>query len=73
MQFKIYFSSGSEIKKKIKVLLDLFMGRVQFFQGYRKPFREDSLFAMPPKISDTHLIGLRRMKDCINLGAAQWF
>ena len=73
MQFEIYFSCGSEIFKKIKFLLDLFMGRVKFSQGYRKPFREDSLIAMRPKISSTHLIDLRRMKDCVNLGAAQWF
>ena len=49
------------------------MGMVQFSPGYRKPFREDSLIAMPPKISGTHLIDLRGMKDCVNLGAARWF
>ena len=49
MQFKIYFSSGLEIFKKFKFLLDLFMVSVQFSQGYRKPFREDSLIAMPPQ------------------------
>ena len=48
------------------------MGMVQFSPGYRKPFREDSLIAMPPKISGTHLIDLRGMKDCVNLGAARW-
>ena len=48
------------------------MGRVQFSQGYGKPLREDSLIAMPPKISGTHLIDLRMMKDCVNLGATQW-
>ena len=47
------------------------MNRVQLSQGYRKPFPEDSLIAMPPKIPSTHLINLRRMKDCLNLGAAQ--
>ena len=47
------------------------MNRVQLSQGYRKPFPEDSLITMPQKIPSTHLIDPRRMKDCLNLGAAQ--
>lgn len=69
MQFRIYFSSGLEIKKTLNFF---------YWVGFSclkaaGPFREDSLTSKFPGIPGAHLIELRRMEDWINFQVAQWF